>query len=353
VLVDRAGGRRFLADGERKALRDDRVVVEPGTAEEVASVRRIFELYALEGHTLTRTAEIMNADPAFQARAWTLQRVKSVIRNETFAGTLIYGRHKSQGGAGPTRQAPRETWVRAPGAVDPVIPTGVFEAAEARRRPPYHGGADELLRILEQIVEAEGYVSHRLLQARKDLPSSQTYVRHFGSLSAAYEQIGYTVRYPRRTRLMDPWERRVHAALEARDALPDDRRPTIRRVWRDLVTEGFAAPYEYLRAYAARWVAHRHPDRPVWRNVTDQELIVRLRSLLARKGELSIRLIDEADDLPAASLYWKRFGGVERAYVLAGFRPAPGSYAANAALAAKRRRERVERSKARAAARGS
>src|SRR5690606_384135 len=132
-----------------------------------------------------------------------------------------------------------------------------FAAAEARRRPPFRGSDDDLLRILAEIVEAEGYVSHRLLMARPDLPSAQAYVRRFGGLTAAYKLIGYTPRYPPRVRLSKVWRRRIDDALCAREARPAHRRPTYKRIWRGLVAEGFSGSFDYLRAYAIRWSAAR------------------------------------------------------------------------------------------------
>lgn len=56
-------------------------------------------------------------------------------------------------------------------------------------------------------------------------------------------------------------------------------------------------------------------------NLTDEELLERLRSLLARIGELSGILIDDAEDMPASAVYQRRFGGLARAYALIGYTP--------------------------------
>ncbi len=56
-------------------------------------------------------------------------------------------------------------------------------------------------------------------------------------------------------------------------------------------------------------------------NLSDEELLLRLRSLLARMGELSGILIDESEDTPSSAVYQRRFGGLARAYALIGYTP--------------------------------
>jgi hypothetical protein len=56
-------------------------------------------------------------------------------------------------------------------------------------------------------------------------------------------------------------------------------------------------------------------------HLTDEQLLERLRDLLARIGELSGILIDEADDMPSSAVYQRRFGGLARAYTLIGYTP--------------------------------
>lgn len=57
------------------------------------------------------------------------------------------------------------------------------------------------------------------------------------------------------------------------------------------------------------------------RRLTDDEMLDRLRTLLARHSLLSSFLIDSAEEMPASSAYRTRFGSLLRAYQLAGYRP--------------------------------
>jgi DNA invertase Pin-like site-specific DNA recombinase len=54
-------------------------------------------------------------------------------------------------------------------------------------------------------------------------------------------------------------------------------------------------------------------------NKSDEQLLVALRSLLAREGRLSARLIKGASETPSPSAYRGRFGSVRRAYELIGY----------------------------------
>jgi DNA invertase Pin-like site-specific DNA recombinase len=56
-------------------------------------------------------------------------------------------------------------------------------------------------------------------------------------------------------------------------------------------------------------------------HLTDEQLLERLRNLLARIGELSGVLIDETEDMPSSTIYQRRFGGLARAYSLIGYTP--------------------------------
>jgi DNA invertase Pin-like site-specific DNA recombinase len=57
------------------------------------------------------------------------------------------------------------------------------------------------------------------------------------------------------------------------------------------------------------------------RRLTNDEMLDRLRALLAKHATLSSYLIDSVEDMPASSTYRTRFGSLLRAYQLAGYRP--------------------------------
>lgn len=57
------------------------------------------------------------------------------------------------------------------------------------------------------------------------------------------------------------------------------------------------------------------------RRFSDEELLAKLRDLLAAEGALSGLVIDEREDMPSSSVYRRRFGSLLRAYELVGYAP--------------------------------
>src|SRR5690606_29836389 len=57
------------------------------------------------------------------------------------------------------------------------------------------------------------------------------------------------------------------------------------------------------------------------RHFSDDEMLTRLRTLLAVHPELTGELIDETDGMPSSSAYRNRFGSLINAYRLAGYTP--------------------------------
>lgn len=54
-------------------------------------------------------------------------------------------------------------------------------------------------------------------------------------------------------------------------------------------------------------------------NLSDEQLLDRLRRLLSREGRLSLRLIKDSSDIPSPSTYRHRFGSLRRAYQMIGY----------------------------------
>jgi DNA invertase Pin-like site-specific DNA recombinase len=59
---------------------------------------------------------------------------------------------------------------------------------------------------------------------------------------------------------------------------------------------------------------------------TDEELLTRLRRLVARTGKLSQRLIDKERGLPSSATYYAHFGPLRKLYPLIGYRAERGSF---------------------------
>jgi hypothetical protein len=58
------------------------------------------------------------------------------------------------------------------------------------------------------------------------------------------------------------------------------------------------------------------------KHFSDDEMLDRLRELLATTGSLSALIIDEQNNMPASGAYRSRFGSLLKAYQLVGYIPA-------------------------------
>lgn len=123
---------------------------------------------------------------------------------------------------------------------------------------------EELLQRLRDLLATHGYVSRALL-AQNSFPCAHTFDHRFGSLTSALRKIGYT------------------------------------------------------RPPGRRRSAFTRAGRP--NNLSDEEMLERLRSLWQRQGYLTEKLIDRDKTLPATKMYQKRFGSLARAYEIIDFVP--------------------------------
>ncbi|WP_304191651.1 hypothetical protein [Phenylobacterium aquaticum] len=120
-----------------------------------------------------------------------------------------------------------------------------------------------------------GRLTCDLVDAEEGLPCSDVYRRRFGSLVNAYRLAGYD--------------------------------PTCRQAW--MATVDRRGQRSYVR-------------RNTGELLTDDDLLARLADLLRRQGRLSRSLIDDAPELPSATVCCDRLGGgLAAVYALVGFEP--------------------------------
>lgn len=121
-----------LARGEHKSLQTDRVILVPGPADEVETVRRIYRLFVHEQRSEREIATIFNnEDKVTDTRSrWTRAVVRQILINEKYIGNNVYNRTSAKLKRQRVANDPG-MWVRRTGAFEPVIDTGLFEAAQA------------------------------------------------------------------------------------------------------------------------------------------------------------------------------------------------------------------------------
>lgn len=274
--------RAVLEAGEHNGVSGDRVRLVHGPQEEVELIRQIFRMFLIWGLSTNAIARTLNGEGRLSSEGarWTTARIRRILRSEKYAGTIVVGQSRCRLGR-RTRPA-RDQWVRAPGAVEPIVTREVFESVQRqfRFRKP-RCSDDDLLGALRVVLAERGRLSFRIIQEDARTPCPGVYVRRFGGLAAAYRLVGY--QFNRQQAL---------AAERIRQHLPHTRR-------------------EFPR-------------------LSDEELLAKLSALREETGKLSVDLIDGSPGLPNAEHLRRRFGGMARVYQLVGYIPTERQVAAMA-----------------------
>jgi DNA invertase Pin-like site-specific DNA recombinase len=185
-----------LKNGDRKYLVTDHVRLLPGTADESAIVRWIFEQF-LRQKSETALARELNrmAVPTSTGRPWNRALIGRLLRNENYIGNLVYNR-RSFKLRERRKYNPPELWIRSEGCVEPIIERDLFLRArkiiEERR---VELSEEEMLARLRRTLMKKGKLSPAIINDTVGLPCVATYMQHFGSLQNVYRLIGYARAY--------------------------------------------------------------------------------------------------------------------------------------------------------------
>lgn len=197
ALVDGSGTyKSTLSTGQWKAIQGDHTILVPGPEAEVAIVRRIYDLFLDEGLSYSEIARLLNAEGIQNAasRAWTYQNVKDVLSNEKYIGSSVYNR-ASKKMARNWHRNPRSSWVVKEGAYTPLVSIERFRAAaEKIRQEIQHYETNFMLDFLSAQWCKNGKLSAEQLAGSKLGPSMTTLRTRFGTVTRAYELIGYPLR---------------------------------------------------------------------------------------------------------------------------------------------------------------
>ncbi|WP_213948385.1 recombinase family protein [Luteibacter sp. dw_328] len=194
LLVSADGEAKFLlADGDRKSLASDRIILVPGPPEEVRMVRWIFEQY-LDGNGCSEIARQLNRKGVLthRGKCWVYATVRTILDSEKYAGRAVYCR-SSKKLAGRLTQNPETEWVRKDDAYEPLVSTEMFNAVQIRRvSMRRHLTNVELLDRVRCLYRERGRLTAPLIDADPRLLSSQVLARRFGGLTALYRLVGFT-----------------------------------------------------------------------------------------------------------------------------------------------------------------
>ncbi|MBR0717867.1 recombinase family protein [Bradyrhizobium liaoningense] len=343
VLVDPARNPKLLLkDGDRKALDNDKVIVVPGPPEELAVIRRIFRLYVRSQLSIVKIAQRLSDEgvKGYQNSPLSAATIHSILSSELCIGRMTYNRtiHRLQG---PVLKNPESEWTRF-AAFAPVVPVAQFMKAQNRLHRCRSWDKHTIKASLQQLLKRAGYLNQKLIENAKDAPSAETVANHFGSLHAAYEEVGY------RPPPVSPfgnngkhWSKRAILAglrkLYAANGYITNR----------LITKcSYLPSNNYVRRHLGSLpkamseaglpvLTHGEKQQRVWqrrkaagsdeyyRGVrwTDAKLLRALRQLEKQHGYMSANLLNQNGATPTTHYYAKRFGSLTKARELARLPP--------------------------------
>jgi DNA invertase Pin-like site-specific DNA recombinase len=180
-----------LKPGQRKSIQNQRVTLMPGDEHEVAVVRRIFSEFTEVKLLEQAIADGLNRDGLRSPgnRAWDVGKVRKILMDERYKGTMVYNRTRQRLKT-PSRANPKDQWIRTPDCFEPVIDPVTFAKAQANfedRARFYTPGY--MLEQLGSLFGSRGFVRSSMVRAMPDMPSPSTYLKHFGSMDAAFQQV--------------------------------------------------------------------------------------------------------------------------------------------------------------------
>lgn len=216
VLVDQNGATKAeLSRGEHKSLQTDRVILVPGPDTEVRIVNNIYDWFIDDGLTETEIAARLNTAgiKTDLQREWTRATVQEVLSNEKYIGNNVYNRVSFKLKQTRVINTP-DAWVRKDAAFVAVVAPARFYVAQGILRARSHRySRGELLERLRHLLAQRGFLSGLVINETEGMPSTATYVHHFGSLIRAYDAVGFSPDRDYRYIEINQWLRRIHPEI--------------------------------------------------------------------------------------------------------------------------------------------
>jgi DNA invertase Pin-like site-specific DNA recombinase len=321
LLVDQAGvPKAVLAPGQCKSIQTDRVVAILGPPKERRIVRWIFSAFVIERKSEGTIAETLNKKGALNSLGgpWTYRRVHHVLKDEIYTGTSVWNRTSIKLGGRLVHNDP-ETWLRVKCGFKPVVDPMLFEQAQAIIRGRMRRRSDEeVLAPLRRLWRKHGYLSARLIDSSAGIPCASTLARRFGSLGGVYRLLGYETTYGRSDdellamlkALLKKQRRLSYNVIDQAVGLPH--------------ASAYGKRFGSLsRAYELIGYQPRRntfqATHLATRKLSNVERLELLRRLLTKKRHLSARIIRASKGVPSVPAYTRRFGSLLRAYELIGY----------------------------------
>ena len=190
LLSPRGRPIRLLKLHERKPERAEHVILVPGPAREVDSIRKIFKW--CQTWSPARIADELNRSGLrfTGGKKWTEATIYRILTNEKYIGVHVWGKTSQHFKNYINR--PQKEWIRQADAFTPLVSRISFEKARKAmsKRKTWPRKPDEyLLKKMRRVLEIEGRLTERLLSKHHVHPFQLT--RRLGSIGRAYQLVGY------------------------------------------------------------------------------------------------------------------------------------------------------------------
>ncbi len=194
MLVSSTGvPKQELALRERKSIATDRVILVPGPAHEVQTIKEIYRMLISEKRSICGIARKLNAAgiPRVGDSKWDHYAVRAILTHPKYAGCAVFGQTVSRLYT-PIKKLPKSEWIVRPGAFEAIIDAATFAAAQkAYDRRTFGITDEELLDDLRKLLASKGRLSWTIINNADNMAGSATYRSRFGSLRNSYRLIGY------------------------------------------------------------------------------------------------------------------------------------------------------------------
>lgn len=195
MRVDQNGMQKGeLQRGEHKSIQTDRIILVPGPAEELAVIRRVYQMFVHEQQSEQDIAAALNARGLVTdlGRPWSRGTVHQLLINEKYIGNNVWNRVSCKLKKRRVHNTP-DMWIRANGVFAAVVEAAVFRAAQEIIAARSSRLSDaEMVERLRHLFDQHGYLSGLIIDEAESLPSSSSYQSRFGSLLRAYALVGFT-----------------------------------------------------------------------------------------------------------------------------------------------------------------
>jgi len=185
--------KQMLAFGERKSIATDRVILVPGPADEVQTVKEIYRMLIQEKRSVSAIARTLDrAGVKYMDNSrWDDPAVYTILTHPKYAGCHVYNRTSAKLYT-PKIKLPESQWVVKPSAFKPIVDAVTFaQAQKILQSRTIRKSDEELLASLRRLLKREGRLSGRLIKNSRYTPSPSTYTYRFGSLRCAYDLVEY------------------------------------------------------------------------------------------------------------------------------------------------------------------